>query len=481
MGFVKKLGTYAFGNVLSLLAGLISFPIFTRLLSPAEYGLMSLINLTSSLCVIFCKGGLQQALIREWDAEKQHNRMVVSTALFGSMLLTAVVVAVVGVAAGVAAYMHGTWLYMVYFLITSGLIITETIKSILYNKIRAMQEALKYNLITVVAKYSQILFAVLLLVYCSKSAYSLLTGFIVASLLVVSWIVYQEKEYISIASFHFKTFKAMLAFGFPLIFYELTSQLLSFVDRYFIGIYQGAAAVGKYSAAYNLTFYIQNLLVSSVSLTIYPMIVEKMKRDGHAAAREFMQESLLWFCLIGSAVTLGFAALGSDIFILTATRKYMEAAVVITPVIFGGFLFGIFTVSAGELFVLKNTKAMAGIMAVAALMNIVLDMLLIPTMGLLGAAYATLVPEVFLAAVGLWKMGAFAGTGQLLRMLYYCLPSLVMYLILVYLKGEITWFSIITRIAAGIIIWFGAVLLMNSTVRRELAAWFGARKSRAKI
>jgi O-antigen/teichoic acid export membrane protein len=481
MGFIKKLGTYAFGNVLSLLAGLISFPIFTRMLNPADYGLMSLINLTSALCVIFCKGGLQQALIREWDVDKQHNRMVVSTALFGSMLLTAVVVAILGITAGVAAYMQGTWSYVVYFLITSGLIITETIKAIIYNKIRAMQEALKYNLVTIVAKYGQILFAVLLLMYFSKTAYSLLTGFIAASLLIVSWIIYQEKDYISLASFHFKTFKAMLAFGFPLIFYELTSQLLSFVDRYFIGIYQGAAAVGKYSAAYNLTFYIQNLLVSSVSLTIYPMIVEKMKKDGHAATREFMQESLLWFCLIGSAVTLGFAALGPDIFLITATRKYAEAVVVITPVICGGFLFGIFTVSAGELFVLKNTKAMAGIMAVAALLNMVLDIMLIPAMGLLGAAYATLVPEAFLAVVGLWKMGIFARRGQFLQMLYYCLPSLVMYVMLLFLKGEITWFSIITRIASGIIIWICAVLLMNNTVKKELFVWFGARKSRAKI
>jgi hypothetical protein len=52
---------------------------------------------------------------------------------------------------------------------------------------------------------------------------------------------------------------------------------------------------------------------------------------------------------------------------------------------------------------------------------------------------------------------------------------------LLFLKGEITWFSIITRIASGIIIWICAVLLMNNTVKKELFVWFGARKSRAKI
>jgi O-antigen/teichoic acid export membrane protein len=272
-------------------------------------------------------------------------------------------------------------------------------------------------------------------------------------------------------------FKSMFSFGFPLIFYELTSQLLTFVDRYFIGYYMGSEAVGKYSAAYNLTFYIQNLLVASVSLTITPMIVEKLNKEGYTASKVFIKESLLWFCLIGSAITLGFAAIGSDIFILTASSKYAEAAAIIAPVICGGFLFGVFTVAAGELFVRKNSKEMAVIMGIAAIMNVALNMILIPHMGLMGAACATLIPEIFLAAIGLWKLGAFSEPKQMMLLLYYTAPSVIMYVALLLMNSHTAWPSVITRTVAGLIIWIFSVLLLNGRIRKEVCTWLGKNKS----
>lgn len=468
MGFVKKFGGYASGNLLTLLAGLLSFPVFTRMLSPSDYGVMSLINLTSSLCITFCKGGLQHAVIREWEPDIAHNRMIVSTALFGVLILTCGIFVVLFSIAIPILIHWDTTNYLLFILITCAIIFTEVVKSVFYSKLRAMQETLRYNIVTVFSKYGQVLLAILFMLLFSRTVVNLFLGFIVISISVIIWLCYTEREYLSTSAFDYSKFKAMLAFGFPLIFYELNNQLLTFADRYVIGIYKGAAAVGAYSAAYNMTFYIQNLLVSSVSLTIYPMIVEKMKQDGDDAYRKFMRESLLWFCLFSSAVVLGFAALGKDIFLLAATTKYAEATVVITPVICGGFFYGLFIVTAGELFVLKSTKTMAVIMATAALINLCLDLIFIPKMGLLGAAYATLIPELLLAGVGLLKMGAMKDIGLLWSMIYNCMPSIVMYLVLDLFGGKTSWISVITRFFIGILLWASTILLTNKTVRHWL-------------
>lgn len=469
MEYIKILCSYSFGNVMTLLAGFISFPVFTRMLSPADYGLMSLINLTSALFITFCKGGLQQSLVRDWDSSNNsQNSVIVSTALFGSMILTGAVFTILGIIVAVTSYVKNDSIYLVFFSVTAGLVVTETIKSIIYNKIRAMQQAVKYNILSILAKYSQILLAIVFMYAISKTVYSLMLGFIVASVIIVLWMLYRERSFIAASSFEFPKFRSMLAFGFPLIFYELTNQSLTFVDRYFIGFYMGAEAVGQYSAAYNLTFYIQNMLVATVSLTIYPMIVEKLNKDGHAACKVFIQESILWFCLVGSALTLGFAALGSDIFILTASKKYAEAAIVITPVICGGFLYGVFTIAAGELFVLKSTRIMAGIMAIAAIMNIFLNMILIPYLGLLGAAYATLVPEIFLAIVGLWKLEVFKNFRLFYLMLYYAAPSLIMYGLLIFMNNHTTWSSVFIRVVVGILVWLLLALMLNAEVRKAV-------------
>jgi len=477
MEFIKKLGAYASGNLLTFIAGLLSFPIFTRMLSTSDYGVMSLINLTSSLCVTFCKGGLQHALIREWDEDKEHERTIVSTALFGSTILTGGTLLLFGFVTIFIAYYRNSLRYGIYFFIVCGLTTTEVIKSIFYNKIRATQDILKYNIITITSKYGQIIFAVLFMLFYSKTVVGLFSGFIVVSITIVILLLYHDRKYISPAAFDYRKFRTMLAFGFPLIFYELNNMLLTFVDRYIIGIYQGVAAVGAYSAAYNMTFYIQNLLVSSVSLTLYPMIVEKVKKGNNDAYRQFMRESLLWFCLVSSAVVLGFAALGKDVFLLAATVKYAEATVVITPVICGSFFYGVFIVSAGELFIQNNTKAMALIMTIAALMNLALDILLIPRMKLLGAAYATLLPEIFLAVVGLWKMGAMKDMKLLVRMIHYCVPGIIMYTALVLFGGRTAWSSILLRVFIGISMWTCIVLLTNRLARNQLTIWIKSRKT----
>jgi O-antigen/teichoic acid export membrane protein len=476
MEFIKKLGGYASGNLLTLIAGLLSFPIFTRMLSTSDYGVMSLINLTSSLCITFCKGGLQHALIREWDDNKEHERIIVSTALFGSAIITGVILFILGSITIFITYYSNSWMYAIYFCIICGLTTTEVIKSIFYNKIRATQDTLWYNIITVFSKYGQITFAVLFMILYSNTAVGLFSGFIVISITIVILLFYRNRKHISLAAFDCHKFRTMLAFGFPLIFYELNNMLLTFVDRYFIGIFQGVATVGAYSAAYNMTFYIQNLLVSSVSLTLYPMVVEKLKKENSDAYRQFMRESLLWFCLVSSAVVLGFAALGKDVFLLSATVKYAEATVVITPVICGSFFYGVFIVSSSELFVQNNTKAMALIMTIAALINLALDILLIPRMKLLGAAYATLIPEIFLAVVGLWKMGVMKDKELLVRIIHYCVPGIIMYTALVFFGGRTAWSSIMIRVFIGITLWICTVLLTNKLVRNQLILWINLRK-----
>jgi len=475
--FLKKFGCYSFGSVMTLAAGLISFPIFTRMLTPADYGLLSLVNLTGALCITFSKGGLQQALLREWDATRGENRVVVSTALFGSLMITLALCAVCGTAALLLSYARGSFSYLLLFLVTAGVVITETVKSIIYNKIRAMHRALKYNALSISSKYGQIALAVLFMSWFGASAYSVLAGFIAASIVVIVWMLYEERRAISAASFDRSTFKGMLGFGFPLIFYELNTQALNFFDRYLIGYFRGAEAVGIYSAAYNLTFYVQNLLVSTVSLTIYPMIVEVLKKEGYAAARELIRDSLLWFTLVGSAAALGFAALGADIFILTASRKYAEAAPVIAPVICGSFFYGVFTVAASELFVQKSTRSMALMVGVAALGNILLNLVLIPSLGLIGAAYATLACDAFLAALGLWKLGAFAGTCGIPLALQHLVPSLVMYGVLRGMPGHLSWGSVLLRTAAGFSVWLGVALVLNRSARKRLGALLGKVKS----
>lgn len=463
---------YVIGNVLTMLAGLISFPVFTRILSPSEYGLFNLINLTSALLIALTKGGLQQALQREWQPAQNidQNISTVSTAFWGSLAICLVVFAILGLGSLIVT---GKTEYS-YPLITAvlfGLVSTEVCKSIICNTYVASRKALEYNIILIVAKYTQIGVAIGFLFLFGFSAIHLLLGFIGASLVLVGYLVVKERKYLAWSAFSMEKYRSMLLFGVPLIVYELTNQLLTFADRYFIGVFMGTDAVGKYSAAYNLTFYIQTVFITSISLTVYPACIELKNKEDINASRQFLHRVLPWYVMIASAVTLGFCALDTDIFLLAASSKYAEATVVLSPVMFGAFFFGLFTIASTEFFIAKQTMRLALLMGGGAVLNMILNILLVPSFGLIGAAYASLVPEVLLAAAGLSKLGILKDGPALLILAPYTIPSCIMYGILISLPGQLSWLSIFFRIILGILVWLLAVLLLNSEVRQRLVAW----------
>src|SRR5207253_5305528 len=68
---------------------------------------------------------------------------------------------------------------------------------------------------------------------------------------------------LALGKFETGTFRGMLAFGVPLIAYELSGVILILGDRYVIQVLAGSEALGLYSAAYNLCEYLQIVLFTS--------------------------------------------------------------------------------------------------------------------------------------------------------------------------------------------------------------------------
>ncbi|MBI5575797.1 MAG: oligosaccharide flippase family protein [Deltaproteobacteria bacterium] len=473
MKTLTQVFSYSFGNVVIILAGLVSFPVFTRMLSPSDYGVMSLVNLTVTIMVIFGKCGLQQSLVRYWYSDKYENSTVLSTALFGSSGIAVLLTGSLMIAAFVVSRAENDSRYFILAAIVSALVLMETVKSILFNKMRILQQVARYNIAGIATKYLQIIFAVIVLSYINRTVYGLFAGFVVASLFVLVCIfLKEEKGQASLKHFRKVSFREMLSFGFPLAFYELTNQALMFLDRYLIGYYMGSNSVGTYSAAYNLTYYIQSIMVASVTLVIYPMVVEISSRQGEKAGKEFIRDTTIWFCLFGSAVTFGFMSVGKEIFILMASKAYAEAAVIISPVMLGGFLYGIFTVAAGELFVAKKTRTMALLMGIVAIVNISLNLWLIPSKGILGAAIATLVAEALLCIIGLYTIRALGRIDTIGKIAYYMIPSFLMFVGLRFIPVQISWTSIAVRTVAGFLLWFACSFAMIGRFRAEITSRF---------
>jgi len=261
----------------------------------------------------------------------------------------------------------------------------------------------------------------------------------------------------------------MLRFGFPLLIAELIDQALAFSDRYFIAYFLGVTAVGHYASAYNFIFNVQSVMISSFSLTIAPAVVQKYRAEQDPGVQDFLEKSLKIYCAIGSAVALGLFSVGADTFILMASDRYQQAEPLIKPIVAGYFLYGVYTIAAYKMFIHKQTTLTATFMAMAAVVSILANIVLLPRVGVVGAAISTLLAYAVLAVIGLWLMWRAKWIIEMPALLPYCIPAGIMYAALTLLPASRDWASVGCRVLVGGAIWTLMAAVLFKEARQALA------------
>jgi O-antigen/teichoic acid export membrane protein len=458
------------GNILTILAGLLSFPIFTRLLSASDYGLMSLLSTTIYLSIGFGKLGIQQALVRLWKIEDKSNHVTFSTAFYGVLMISCAVIGVVLLCLSVYMAKIRDENVLILALI-AGIILFESLKSILINKELVLERPASYNIAKILHKYLSIIITIVLLTTLNNGVDDVFCGFYAASVIVFTWLYVSDKKIRpSFKFFDAKLFKEMMVFGFPLLIVELIDQVLSFSDRYFIAYFLDVVAVGQYSAAYNFIFNIQSVVISTFSLTIAPIVVRKYNTDGDAGVHAFLDNSIKYYCCIGSAVALGLFSVGPDVFILLASSRYEQAEPLVKPIVAGYFFYGIYTIAAYKLFIHKRTVLAAIFMTTAAAVSVAANIILLPKIGVMGAAISTFLAYGVLFIIGLLLMWRMRFVINILTLIPYILPSMIMYGVILMLPTSREWISVGFRISIGSIVWIVIAILFFKQFRNALTA-----------
>ncbi|MGH7945634.1 MAG: lipopolysaccharide biosynthesis protein [Opitutaceae bacterium] len=411
---LKKLAlhasTYSVGSLLVTLASLISFPIFTRVFSVEEYGLLNLISATLSLLTGIAKMGVQNSIVRFYGEVKAGKRPVTlaqyySTTVFGMMAAASIVASVWAIASQV---IPSSWWndprVTGLMLLTSGLVIVRSVDSSLTNFLRAEERSGIFSTYMVVKKYVGLAAILLALFYVSRSLYGFYGATILAEVVagtVLFAILFRERRY-GPSQFSPNLFRTMLAFGVPMIAYELSGLILNVGDRYVIQSLLGSAALGVYSAGYNFCEYVQVILLASVGQAIMPMYVRMWEEKGEEATRRFLYQALHFYLMIALPVIAGLIAVGEDLLVFLASDKYRDSAVIIPYVVSGMAIDGMVVIVGAGLYIYKRTMVITALVAASAVLNILLNVLLIPHWGITGAAIATLISYAGLALSILW-------------------------------------------------------------------------------
>ena len=391
---IRQGSIYSITNALLLMFGVVTFPIFTRVLSKEEYGLMHIITIVLIMATLICSGDLKDAILRFYGECERKNelRLLISNTFSGSLLISiAGYVLTVMVAFVMFIFRLISNDVFIIILIASLAIIARNIATPIQTFYRVREEALKYNAVSFIGKLFTTGLCITFVVYLSKGLYGLFVGQTIAEGLIAAtlFIIFLKKHGLGTLSISPGHLKIFLKYSFPLVVNGIFAYLANFGDRFLIAMYLDQSSVATYAVAYALPDYIQTAVILSLNMVLYPAIMNLWGKGKDKEAEVILSNFLIIYVVITIPMVFGFVSLRNEIIEVLASRKYVQAAELITVLTLGIMIRGLYFPLAAGLYKEKRTNLIALVNIGGVIVNVVLNVILIPVFGLKGAAFAT--------------------------------------------------------------------------------------------
>ena len=397
---------YLLGLIGSLGLGFVSFPIYTRVFSVADFGLIDFVSKILLLLTATSKFGLQNAALRFYDhaaMEKDpgEGRRFYSTMYFGiGTMAGAVALLVVAFLHTSASSLIGKTLVSL-LLLTAPLVFLRAIQSMLWTFLRVEERTKFYNVMALILRASTIAAVVGLLPWLGRSVgtYFRATMMVESAVMVGLSAPLIRRGMLRLRDFDWSLFRKGFTFGVPLVVLELAGITLDTGDRALVRYYLGDNALGYYSVAYGLSTYVNTLLITPLNLAIIPIYMRLWRTEGDEKTIEFLSFGLNAL-LVAAAGAFAIATVSAhDGVILFASEKYRGADSLIPAVLGGLLIYTTYPFLSTGLLIYNKTYLLAGVLLCAAAVNITMNCLLLPRIGLQGAALSTLASYIVCIAL----------------------------------------------------------------------------------
>jgi O-antigen/teichoic acid export membrane protein len=208
----------------------------------------------------------------------------------------------------------------------------------------------------------------------------------VAGTAVALWLL---RGWVSPWQFRWERLRAMLRYALPLIPAGLAVWVIGFADRYFIQFFKDTAEVGLYQVGSSVATLVA-LGTGAFQLAWGPFAISIHKQEG---APQVYASALLAYAWSTSVISTALALFAPDAIRLFATTEYLAASSVVGLLAFRYVMGGLVYIAALGPGLAKNTRPIGIAVSVAAVLNILLNVLLVPSLGMTGSALAGLISQ----------------------------------------------------------------------------------------
>ncbi len=369
------------------LPGIIAFlaiPLFSHLLNPVEYGRYALVIATVMLLNALLFQWLRLATTRYLPGSKD-------PAALKNTLMTSnnALIAMLGVIALAACLLpiHHEWKMLI--LPCWAMLSVQTVYELCGEYLRTMMRPWQF-MIQQVCRSIGFVGLGAVGIFFGAGWWSLPIGLTVGMAVAVA-LAYRRDWRGTRWTIDRETFRQTCYYGIPLSATVALAVVIFSSDRFLIAWFMGEGAAGQYSVAVDFTAQTLTLLLMVVSLAVFPMAVRAWEQEGPDGAREKMRSNAALLMAVGVPSVIGLSLLAPGISHCFLGKDFRSAAAGIIPLIaLGSFLAGLKAYHFDSAFqFVHRTIYQVWIVLVAAVVNIVLNLIAIPRWGINGAAVAS--------------------------------------------------------------------------------------------
>lgn len=217
-------------------------------------------------------------------------------------------------------------------------------------------------------------------------------GLLLFTVPIYIMLIIRGKKYINL-----KQWKNILILSLPLIPHYLSQHVLASSDRIMISDFVSKGDAAIYEVVSNISL-IGTIFWNAVNASLIPYMFEKIEKKEYISIRNICKKLLIGYIIILFGVLL----IAPEILSILAPEKYHKGIYCIPPLTIVIFLNALYNFFANVEFYHKKTKSIALATVASAIVNVALNIVLIPKYSYVAAAYTTLVSTIVLIMFHYW-------------------------------------------------------------------------------
>ena len=466
--FARDIVWVALSQVITSLLGIITLPALTKSYGSEIYGVWTQILVTSQLLAPILILQLNTSVVRYLAAENNRGKL---RQAFGTMFWAVIfftflaLIILLIVRQELASILFVDPKYVIFVSLAFIWATTTSIFIFLLSYLRAKNRIKELSIFQLVCSVIKVI-----LIFSFASSKSSLEGIVASQIItelffigLISMVITKE---IGIPPIGFKNLKKYLALSTPQVLNENFLWILNASDRYFITHYLNLSQTGIYSAASSLGGII-SLFYSPIAFVLFPTVSKLWEQKETKMVKNYLEYSTKLFLTFAIPGTAGLYLLAQPLLKSLATQEFIVSGEMVLLLALGIVFLGIYYVNIYIIFLVQKTRWIPLIIGISAIISVVINVILIPSMGIMGAAISKIISFFILAAiVTVWAQRTLSYKIDLHYLLKLILASFIMIFCLKFIKVD-NLVEIIFAIITGAIIFISVLLLLKAFSKED--------------